>query len=109
MLDKLIRKLAKQIEQQNLFSVSKEIPSLRLFENDNNLSRLQHIYVSYLFFYYNLNVDIALKKVSEKIFDNEIYEDAYTYYRKEKKEDLPKQKQRDIHLVFSKKNQKRKK
>jgi hypothetical protein len=108
MLDNTIRKLAKQIEMQNTFSACKELPSLKLFENDKNLSRIQQIFLSYLFFYYNINMDIALKKVSEKILNSNTYEDAYSYYKREKVEETKGKKERDIHLVFPKKNKKRK-
>jgi hypothetical protein len=105
-----IRKLAKRIEQQNIFSTCKELQCLKLFDNDKDLSRLQHLYLSYLFFYYNLNMNVALKKVSEKVLDNMIYEDAYAVYEREKKEDSPKKREKDIHLVFKKsKSKKRKK
>jgi len=104
MLENTIRKLAKQIDQQNIFAASKELPSLKIFENDNNLNKLQHIYLSYLFFYYNLNMDVSLKKVSDTIFNNEIDEDAYYYYKQNKStESIDKDdKNKDIHLVFPK-------
>ncbi len=110
MLSNLVRKLAKQIENQNIFSVCKELSSIKLFENDKNLSNLQHQYLSYLYFYNDLYMDIALKKVSDKVLNNEIFEDAYSYYKKNKKEDTKDKKNRehDVHLVF-RKNKKRKK
>jgi len=104
-----IRALAKKIENQNIYVACKEIPTLKLFNNDKDLSKLQCIYLSYLIFYYNLNMEVALKKVSKKVFDNEIFEDAYSIYKQNKKEDIPKNKKdRDIHLVFPRKNKKRK-
>jgi len=108
MLENAIRKLAKTIEAQNIFCSCKELSSLKLFDNDKDLSRIQQMYLSFLFFYYNLNVDVSLKKVSEIIFSSEIYEDAYSYYKREKIEESKGKKERDIHLVFKKK-QKRKK
>jgi hypothetical protein len=80
----LLRKLAKRRDMQNLFIACKEIASFRLFKNDTDLSQLQNIYLSYLFMYYNLNQDIGLKRVSEFVLNNEIYEDAYLLYRHEK-------------------------
>ena len=109
MLENLIRKLAKETESQNSFSACKELHSLKLFENDKDLSKIQHIYLSYLFMYYNLYMDIALKKITDIVLKNEIYEDAYMYYKKEKKEDKKEKKDHDVHLVFSKKQKKRKK
>lgn len=108
-IESKIRKIAKQVDHQNNFSACKELHFLKLFDNNKDLSKLQHMYLSYLFFYYNLYMDIALKKVSDKVLKSEIFEEAYALYKKEKKEDTPKQKEKDIHLVFSKKHQKRKK
>jgi hypothetical protein len=36
--------------------------------------------------YYSLNTDIELKKVNEIVLDNFIYEDAYLYWKKNKKD-----------------------
>lgn len=99
-----IRKLAKKIDSQNLFAASKELNNIRLFKNTIDLSKIQQIYLSYLFFYNNLNTDIELKKVSKKVIENEIYEDSYNLWKREGKKDkkTKSNKPRDIHLVFSK-------
>lgn len=105
-----IRELAKKIENQNLFLTCKEISSLKLFNNDKDLTKLQHIYLNYLFYYSNLNMDIALHKINKIILTDEIYEDAYTYYKQNRKQDETKSSEnKQIHLVFPKKNKKRNK
>ena len=86
-MENFIRKLAKKVESQNVFSACKEISSLQLFENRTDLTKIQQIYLSYLFFYSNIFTDIALKKVNENVLNYEIDEDAYNYYVKNKKED----------------------
>jgi len=103
-MESIIRKLAKQTKNLNHFAASKEINGIKLFKNDMNLSKIQNVYLSYLYFYNTLNSDIMLKKVSEKVLDNEIYADAYYYYKlkhedKKNKKDRN-NKPRDVHLVF---------
>lgn len=103
-----IRKLARKVENINLFSAAKEINGIYLFKNRMDFSKLQKIYLSYLYFYYDLYLDINLKKIKESVIGNEIDEDAYSYYKREKPEDnTGKKKERDIHLVFSKNKKKK--
>lgn len=100
-IDDLLRKLAKSIEQQNLFIASKEINGIKLFENDTELSKLQHLYLSYLYFYSDLYTDIALKKVIPNVLVNFIREDSYSYYKRNKEPEIDKKnKKNDIHLIF---------
>lgn len=81
-----IRKLAKKTENQNILYIVKEIPSLKIFKNERDLSYIQNIYLSYSFMYKNLTTDIELKKVNEIVLDDFIYEDAYLYWKKNKKD-----------------------
>lgn len=76
-----VRKLAKQDDSQITFSASKELNGVKLFLNEHDLSKLQRIYINYLYFYYNLQQDIQLKEVNKKVLEDEIYEDAYSYYK----------------------------
>jgi len=95
-----LRKLAKKSEILNQFVASKEINGIRFFENELNFSKLQNTFVSYLYFYYNLYQDIAMKKVSEKVLNNEIYENAYSYY-KSKEENIKKEGKTNTTRKFS--------
>jgi hypothetical protein len=109
-LEEKIRKLAKSNKGQNLFLASKEVNGIRLFKNSLNFSRLQDLFLSYLFFYRNLSEDIALKKVSDKVTDNIIFEDAYASFRQKKgydlKETKKENKKEDLHIVFDNKENK---
>lgn len=108
-IERFIRDLAKKTEQQNLFVAAKDISSIQLFKNSSELSRLQQMYLYYLYFYNDLHSDISLKKVSEKVLDNFIREDSYSYYKRQKNpEKESKKKENDIHLVFNKKKGKNK-
>lgn len=107
-IENFIRELAKKVESQNLFAASKEINGIYIFDNKREFSKLQQLYLFYLYFYDSIYSNIALKKVSEKVLDNSIREDSYSYYQKNKKEEKDKPKNdHDVHLVF-KRNKKRK-
>ena len=80
----LIRKLAKKIKFQNLFVATKDLSELKIFKNSTDLSKIQEIFLSYLYFYYDINYDITTKKITKDILKDEIYEDAYTYWKREK-------------------------
>jgi len=98
-----IRKLAKEIKMLNLFSASKEINGIKLFHNESDLSKIQELFVSYLYFYYNINMDISMEKVSKKVLENDIYEDAYNLWKSKQgnKETIKKDNtDHNVHLVF---------
>jgi len=106
----LIRKIAKSIKMQNLFVASKEIAGIRLFRNQYDFSKLQEIFLSYLYSYDSLNRDIIIDGISKKVIDEEIYEDAYLYYKKsnkykenQKKRETNPDKQRKSNLTIGKK------
>jgi hypothetical protein len=81
----IIRKLAKSTKYQNLFVAAKDIATIHLFRNDTELSKLQDMFLAYLYLYDNLFTDISLKEVSKKVIENSIYEDAYFYWKREHK------------------------
>ena len=106
--EKYIRKLAKKISSQNLFVAAKDLSEIKLFKNNINFSKLQNTYLSYLYFYKSIYEDIYANKVSKKVIENKIYEEAYAYY-KLKKEDKPigknhVGKKRALEGIFSKDN-----
>jgi len=106
MLDTYLRKLAKRTETLNLFQAAKDMNCFELFENKKDLSKLQDSFLSYLYFYSSLNNDISARRVSEKVLLDEIFENAYAYYRNNMKEktEIDSNKQRTIQGVFSKDN-----
>lgn len=79
---RILRQLAKSVEMQNLFIAAKDLSQISLFKNREELSKIQSIFLNYLYFYDNLNKDIIMYNLSEKILLNEIYEDAYTIYKR---------------------------
>jgi 6-phosphogluconate dehydrogenase (decarboxylating) len=105
--EQIIRKIAKNIENQNTFLAAKD-GLVSIFNNDKELSKLQQIYLSYLYFYHDLIVDVAVNKLNDKIFTEDIYEDAYMTYRRDKKENNKEKTNHGIHLKFPTKRKKRK-
>lgn len=99
-----IRKLAKTAHYQNLYLNVKEL-HFKLFINERDFSPIQTSLLNYLSFYSNLFTDIYLGDVDEKVLENEIYEDSYTYYKRTKKEEPIKNttqntQNKDIQWVF---------
>jgi len=79
----LLRHLSKTLYWQSIYGASKEI-NFKLFKNVSNLTNLQIYFLNYLASYNSLYTDIALGEVEEKVLENNIYEDAYLYYRQKK-------------------------
>lgn len=107
--EKYLRKLAKSVSSQNLFIAAKDMNSIKLFENSIDFSRLQQEYLNYLYTYYNIYQDVYSNKVSAKVLDEDIYTDAYLYYKsKHSKNKLDKSvnKKRKLSAVFAKDNTK---
>jgi len=102
----LVRKLAKSTRAQNLFVAAKELSNIRLFKNTSDFSSLQENYLSYLYIYDSIHRDIVIDKISAKVMDNEIYEDAYLLWKRKKgnKETDSKKdnKNKDVNLVVGK-------
>jgi len=80
-LSSYVKKLAKTNYWQTLYASSKEAPSYKLFKNDTNFTCLQIQFINELGYYSSLYMDIAMGEVSEIVVNNEIYEDAYYYYK----------------------------
>jgi len=79
-----VRKLAASNHYQTVYNQAKEL-TIRIFENDINLTSLQTYFLNYLNFYSVLNLDIALGEVSDLVRKSNIYEDAYMFYRRKAK------------------------
>lgn len=82
MKNSLIRTLARSHEWQYKFHLWKEY-KVPLFENERDFTRIQLIFIKYLEMYNNLYMDIAMKEenITEKTLENDIFCDAYIYYR----------------------------
>ena len=91
-----IRKLAKSSYWQTVFSYAKEL-HFPMFNNVMDFSDLQILLLNYISFYSSLNLDVAIGDVTDIVFENELYEDAYMHYKqkvdKKKIADRPKNNQ----------------
>lgn len=106
-IDSCIRKLAKNSDNLSLFYAAKDISSIKLFKNTDEFTKLQLIYLNYLYMYYNLNLSIARDEVSKHVLDNEIYEDSYLLWKRKKDKKVQTEinnKSRTIQGVFSRDN-----
>jgi hypothetical protein len=75
-VERNLRQLAKQMKYR-LLTESK----MPFFANQSNYSDLQMRFLSYIYFYQSLFTDIALGDVDDIVITDDIYEDAYSYYK----------------------------
>ncbi|KKK88762.1 hypothetical protein LCGC14_2739890 [marine sediment metagenome] len=101
----LIRKLAKCNYYQTIYSQEKNL-GIRLFNNEANLTYAQIIFLNYLAFYSALYFDFSAGEVDERVFDSEIREDAYMYFRKQNKSKARDRTEKPIKLPNKKEGQK---
>jgi len=107
--EKIIRKVAKKVENINLFAAAKELHNINLFKNTLDFSKIQKLYLSYLYFYSDLYSDLVIKKINEIILTDNLYEDAYMLWKKENPDNYlgkkkTEEKGKDLKLVFSNPN-----
>jgi len=106
---KSIRELAKTNKWQNLFSASKDLNNIRLFRNDIDFSKLQELFLNYLYIYDMVTKDILMGEIMEFVLNDDIYIDSYLLWRKENKyknektDNKQKPTNRRLHLVPGKK------
>jgi len=94
-----IRILAKHYKYQSVYNLEKM--QFKIFQNERDLSEIQLAFLDYLAFYNNIYTDISLGEIDSKVIENDIYEDAYVYWRRHKPEEKPKQRAPE-HPVTSK-------
>ena len=76
-----LKKLAKDNYWQTLYSQAKEVHGVTLFDNQTDFSNIQMMFLNYLGYYNALHTDIYLGEVNELVLKDEIYEEAYVYYK----------------------------
>jgi len=93
----IIRILARSTYWQNIYSSSKDIGSIQLFENKNNYSGLQSLFLYWLKIYDLLYLELGQKEwkyLDEDVINDDCRCDAFLYWRGQTKEaELNKQKQ----------------
>jgi len=99
-----LENLAKSPRIQNLFAAAKEISGIRLFHNSYDFSRLQEIYLLYLYNFDCINRDIIIDKISKQVLDNKIYWDSYLIWKQKKpKKNTKENKLRELNCVVTNK------
>ena len=96
-----LRKLARSVKYQNIYNVVKEIPSIQLFENTRNLSKIQLDFIYWLTVYNRLYCDLAMndnKYLTKKVIENDFACECYLIWerKKSKKTDKKDLKKRTI-------------
>ena len=94
-----IRKLSNSNYYQSIYNLENKNFDIQMFRNRMDLSPLQIVFLNYLGLYSSLHIDVSLGEVDRRVFENEIYEDAYLYYKQKvrnaDKKERKKQKPRD--------------
>lgn len=99
-----LKNLAKSVRSQNIFTACKELHGIRLFKNSRDFSKLQDLYLSYLYNYDSINRDIFIDNISKYVLEDEIYEEAYLLWKRKniKKSEEKDNKEKDLKLISGK-------
>ena len=78
-----LRALARTTEWQIIYSRSKEMAQIGLFQNQNDFTPLQISFLQWLEIYHSLEIDLAMKKpnISREVIEDDIRADAYLYWK----------------------------
>jgi len=93
---KYSRRIAKSNEYQTILSGAKEY-GFRLFDNLKDFSAIQFHFLGMLNFYATISMDVYLGEIDEKVFEDEVYEDAYMYYRAKEKDRKKREAEKNAH------------
>ena len=101
----LLRKLAKSNKYQLLYTQYKE-SGMSIFTNISDYTEMQVIFMSWLSFYSGLYTDVYMNEVDEIVLTDEIYEDAYSYYKNKTKNKKNTQQSGTVKSTNKRKNKK---
>jgi hypothetical protein len=78
-----LRTLARSPYWQIVYSRSKEMAQIGLFENQTEFTPLQINFLQWLEIYHSLEIDLAMKKphLDREIIEDDVRVDAYLYWR----------------------------
>ena len=100
---KYARRLAKTHEYQTIFNGAKEY-GFKIFENNRDFSAIQFHFLGFLNFYATISMDIYLNEIDERVFNNEIYEDAYMFYKEKERIRKKNKEDKSENINYSKSN-----
>lgn len=79
-----LRKIAKGVKFQNLFTASKDLENIKIFRNETDFSSLQEHFLSLLYHYENIQQDIIMYGLNKNIVDNDYYCECYMLWKNKK-------------------------
>jgi len=79
-----LEKLASTAYWQNLYAQSKKVNGIKLFNNENDFSLIQILFLQYLEVYHQLWMDVLDGKLDEKILKDPLRVEAYLFNKKRK-------------------------
>jgi hypothetical protein len=82
-----VRALARSHKWQVVYSRSKEMAKVNLFNNDIEFTPIQVAFLQWLEIYHGLELDLAMKEehLSREVIENDIRCDAYLVIRNDKR------------------------
>jgi len=89
----LLRQLAKSNYWQSIYAYSKEVGGIQLFLNVSEFTSLQLDFLNELSYFHSIYYDIATDDIDERVLDNDIYTDAYMFYKQSKRKKSHKKKE----------------
>jgi len=83
-----IKRLARKVDQQNLYARAKELGCVHIFNNVSDFSYIQTTFLSWLETYNTMYVDLALDKpnIDEDVMKDELRTEAYLFWRSKNKD-----------------------
>ncbi len=97
-LEEQIRLLARKSYYQEIFSSSQKCSGIQLFENTNNFSGVQYLFIYWLRVYQLLYNELSMlewQNLDEKVIKDNIRCDAFLYYRRKEQEKRIRKNQRE--------------
>ena len=86
-IEEMLRELARSNYWQTSYSLAKET-HCKLLVNERDFTYLQMMFLNYVGFYHGLYTDVALGDVCDLVIKDDIYADAYSYYRNQENKKL---------------------
>jgi hypothetical protein len=89
--EKILRQLARSYKYQTLYARAKDLGTIRLFSNNDDLSYLQSLFLHWLEVYSSIYTDIATGEdnIDYEILEDDLRTDAYLYWKSKKKKHIP--------------------
>ena len=81
----ILRQLSRTNYWQSIYCQSKECSGIQLFKNNSDYTHFQLIFLNEISKFSSVCMDVAMGEVSELVLSEEIYQDAYLFYKQHKR------------------------